>query len=73
MKDLLQLNQDIESYIKSINFTILKAHWRLSEESKREGLREYQKKLIIADMARLLSITKQLNDLEVMEVNKIIS
>jgi hypothetical protein len=65
----MPLRDDINEYKKQVNFTLLKANWRLTEELKKENLLPDQKKIIEADQRRLISIAKQVQDLEILNLN----
>jgi hypothetical protein len=63
------LIDDINEYKKQVNFALLKANWRLTEELKKEYLLPDQKKIIESDQKRLMSIAKQVQDLEILNLN----
>jgi hypothetical protein len=62
------LQNDINEYKKQVSFVFLKANWRLSQELKRDDLNEHQKKIIEADSRRILSLAKQMQDLEILNL-----
>ncbi len=63
------LSNDINEYKKQVDFTLLKANWRLTEELKKEDLLPDQKKIIESDQRRILAIAKQVQDLEILNLN----